>query len=193
MRPQRALLWTGGGLAAAAAVLCLLTLRSRASPDLSLRTIDGRVSDRRLDRFRPRARPGAGPTREDQDLAQLESAGDHHALAVALLLQGRYEDAARQFRQAGPSPAVLVDQAALALAMGDPAAALSLAERALAAAPELPAGRWNRALALAGLGRRFDAVADFEDIARHDEPGWAIEASQRASQLRDGRTESPPR
>jgi Flp pilus assembly protein TadD len=60
-----------------------------------------------------------------------------------------------------PASRSLSSQAASAQMSGDPRAALTLAERAIAADPRDPWGHYNRADALARLGRTDEAVAAF--------------------------------
>jgi Flp pilus assembly protein TadD len=60
-----------------------------------------------------------------------------------------------------PASRSLSSQAASAQMSGDPRAALTLAERAIAADPRDPWGHYNRADALARLGRTDEAVSAF--------------------------------
>jgi len=119
--------------------------------------------------------------------AALERARDPHGLAVASLLAGERETAARYFAEAGKSPSVDSDRAALELQDGSPAAlerALDDVDRALAAAPNDPAARWNRALVLAALDLPLAAATELDRVAALGEPGWAGEARRRADALR---------
>lgn len=120
-------------------------------------------------------------------MLELEHAKDWHGLAVASLLAGDRERAARSFSQAGSSPQVDSDRAALDLVAGSPAAlerALEEVDRALAARPNDAAALWNRALVLAGLNLPLAAARELDQVTALGEPGWADEARMRAQALR---------
>jgi tetratricopeptide (TPR) repeat protein len=190
---RRNMLLAFGGLAAAALALLVPGWLDRgpASPALALdtpyRSIEGQLGYAGLEGHRPLVRERGGAiasargARREQTLARLEQAGDHHGLAVAALIEGRLDEAARQFEQARPSAVVLADRAALALARNDPRRALILSEQALAESPRLPAAMWNRAMALERLARHGDAVGAFRAVAALEQPGWSEEARRRAA------------
>ncbi len=162
-----------------------------------------------------RHRPFAGPTRAGGSpamsfaaeavavrLADSVAAADaaaridaEHAAAVAALIAGRPADAVarldRLIADAAPTPMRLSDLAAahLALAVVESrlhwAAALDAADAALRLAPAFPAARFNRALALEGLGRTADARAAWQLVAADasDDPAWRDEAARHVSRL----------
>jgi tetratricopeptide (TPR) repeat protein len=190
------------GAAAAAAAVILVGGASHSPVDLLAtlgqedhRAIEGRLAYPGLDRHRPLARERGGapataarrwPEAREQTLAALEERGDEHGLALALLLEGRLQQAAAQLdRLARPSASAAVwsDQAALALERGDAPGALQLTDRVLAAQPGHPQALWNRAVALQMMGRRPAAAAAFSRVAALGEPGWADEARSRAALL----------
>jgi cellulose synthase operon protein C len=159
-------------------------------PELAPRGIEARLSYPGTERYRRLdvARGGQGgdaisPAR----IATLERAGDWHGLAVVALLGGQPERAARAFANAGTTPVVDSDRAALALVDGSRPAlerALGDLERALAVAPGHGPARWNRALVLARLGLGLGAARELDAVAALGEPGWADEARLRAQGLR---------
>lgn len=118
------------------------------------------------------------------ELSRLEAAGDLRGLAAAHLLRGEPAQAKTLLEKIGRSADRESDRAALALAQGDPEAALALADAALAEAPEHRQARWNRALALRELGLPRTAAAEFERISAAGEPGWAAEAKVQTEALR---------
>jgi CHAT domain-containing protein len=61
--------------------------------------------------------------------------------------------------------------------------ALDAAEQAVAAAPELPAARFNRALALEALGLTEEATAAWELFLKGDDSDWANEARDHYNRL----------
>ncbi|HMG21568.1 MAG TPA: CHAT domain-containing protein, partial [Kofleriaceae bacterium] len=81
----------------------------------------------------------------------------------------------------GDSADALADRAALALADRQPERALGLADAALVKRAGHPAALWNRGLALRDLGLARAAAAAFHEVAKLGEPGWAVEAQDRAS------------
>jgi hypothetical protein len=189
--------WTMvAGLAAAACLALVIgtatnrseTIASLVAKD-SYRTTVGRLGYPGLERHRPLVRergalpPNASTAKREALLADLQERKDHHGLAVALLLDGRFDEASRELGLAGRTPAVLVDSAALAIERNDPARALSLCNEALSSQPGNAAALWNRAVALAMLDMRAEAAAAFEAVAKMAEPGWAEEARRRAAGL----------
>lgn len=162
-----------------------------------------------------RHRPFAGPTRAGASpamsfgaeavavrLAEAVAAADatarvdaEHAAAVAALIAGRPADAVarldRLVADAAPTPMRLSDLAAahLALAVVESrmhwAAALDAADAALRLAPAFPPARFNRALALEGLGRAADARAAWQVVAADasDDPAWRDEAARHLTRL----------
>ena len=118
-----------------------------------------------------------------------------HAAAVAALVAGQPADAVTRLDQAlarAPGSAMLLsDLAAAHLALAaieSPAhwtAALDAADQALRLAPDLAAARFNRALALDGLGRADDARAAWQAVAADptDDPAWRDEAQRHLQRL----------
>jgi hypothetical protein len=74
----------------------------------------------------------------------------------------------------------------LELQLGDPEAALILADSALAKVPDQMTATWNRGLALRELGLRHAAADAFRIVAKRSESGWASEATRRADELEHG-------
>ncbi|HEY4242860.1 MAG TPA: CHAT domain-containing protein [Kofleriaceae bacterium] len=116
-------------------------------------------------------------------LADVEKAGDAHGVGALALLNGDRRQAQSYLDRAPLSPEVLSDRAALALAEHQPERALGLCDDALAKSPKLGAAMWNRALALRDLGLVRAAAAQFREVAAQQEPGWADEATKRATAL----------
>jgi hypothetical protein len=118
-------------------------------------------------------------------LAALRNGGDPRALAAAELLAGAPAEAARALARAGDGADVRSDRAAAALAAGQAAEALQLADAALTRQPGHAQASWNRALALRDLGLPLAAAAQLDSVAALGEPGWSDEARARAAVLRD--------
>jgi tetratricopeptide (TPR) repeat protein len=202
---KRVLGWRAAGLGLLVAVLALggavraseALARRRLFRDLTsgpYRTLEGRLSDARLDRHRP-LRPAARGSGEGAEplalplgrLGALERAGDDHGLAVALLLGGeavqarvRLERLSRERRD----PGVNNDQAAAALAAGDASSALPLLDQVLDREPLHPQALFNRAVALRALDLPLTAARSFERVSALGEPGWSAEAAGAAQRLR---------
>lgn len=172
----------GGGAA------LLARRQGQQPPDLLAsadhRSLEARLSHPGASRFLPysvpRAAGGAGMDIPQRILARLEEQQDFQGLAAAHLLQGAPALAERRLAQAGDTPDVYSDRAALALERQAVAEAVTLTERALRAAPGHPQALWNRALALRALGLTLSAAEDFDAVAARGEPGWSGEARQRA-------------
>ena len=60
--------------------------------------------------------------------------------------------------------------------------ALEAADQAIAAAPELPAARFNRALALEALGLTEEAIAAWDEFLKSDRSDWSSDWSDEARQ-----------
>ena len=198
-RRSRRWLTSAAVVFAAAAAAVVVFMPGGRPPDLAVlvrdkqyRVTAGRLAYAGFAQHRPLVRErgdaiwGAAATGREQLLAALERRDDHHGLAIAALLEGRYHQAAQRLARAHPTPAVLVDGAALAIERGDARAALALANQALATgdAAIRSAALWNRAVALAMLGSGAEAIAIFDKVAALGEPGWAEEARRRASDLK---------
>jgi len=198
---RRRPLWISAGLIAlAAGVLLAVFQRPPAAPAVASlaadlaprRTIDARLSYAGADRYRELDVARGTRSHEDVSLtrmAALEAAKDWHGAGVAALLAGDDARASRWLAQAGSSPAVESDRAALDLLDGSPEAvdrALEAADRAVAAAPSHGPALWNRALVLANLNLALSAARDFDRVVALGEPGWAEEARTRAAALRAG-------
>ena len=194
-RRPRLLVGLAGLMSIAAALL--LFLWSPGRPGAAFEGVLGptRGLEARLDypgaaRYRPLDGARGSRAHEAISLEQMvrfERAKDWHGLAVASLLAGEAQRAARLFAQAPRTPQVDTDRAALELADGSTAAlerALEAVDRALAASPDHPAALWNRALVLAALDLPLAAALDFDKVTALKEPGWAGEAKLRAEALR---------
>jgi CHAT domain-containing protein len=126
-----------------------------------------------------------------------ETAENVHALGIAHLAMGRYDDAVTAFERAltlGASPARRSDLAAAYLTRGtnrdrpeDLPKALALAEQAIRADGDLQEAYFNRALALESLHLPGAAIDAWEAYVRKD-PGsaWADEARRHLARLRGG-------
>lgn len=193
-------------LAAAAAAIALVWLwrgrpgepegadRAAVIALADTRALEPRVSAPAFDRYRAyRVDRGATGPHEIVPIdavAELARRRDHAGLAAAHLLAGDHARATAALDAAAPAAATPAaaaidsDRAAIALTARDPAGALALADRALAAAPELTFARWNRALALHALELPLAAAAEFDLVAARNEPGWSGEARDRAAALR---------
>lgn len=196
----------GGALAAAALLVGLLAargLRGGPDPDLlrlaqqgSTRRLPSRLSRPEVAGYRPYdvalgglGAPGdAGSLKAHySELARLERRGDSWGVATTWLLDGDPERAALALKgatAARPSPGLLSDRAAAALALGRADEALARADEALGLDGGWKPARWNRALALVGLGLRRAAAEQFESIAADGEAGWSDEARARSQELR---------
>jgi CHAT domain-containing protein len=122
--------------------------------------------------------------------ANQRSATNLHALGVAHLLLGEYDDAVRALSEASgksSSAAIQSDlaaayaaRAARSQAAADYASALAAADRALVADPGLNEAYFNRALALEGLAMAAEAAAAWRTYLERDPTGaWAAEARER--------------
>lgn len=168
-----------------------LALRAPARPaPLTLaanRPFEARVTWAPADAWRPfepaRAAALQAEPLSASTLASLEQGGDAQALAVAWLLNGNPGRARAALEALGRDGAVSSDLAAVALVEGRDEDALSLADDALARAPQLAPALWNRALALERLQLPRVAAEAFRQLAARGVPGWAEEATQRAARL----------
>lgn len=184
------------GLAAAAAAAIALTRGKRPdgaaqqpAPTLALastRGLEARLAWDGAAGYRPYDAMRSGGMRPEtidpRALAALAERGDCAGVAAAYLLSGELARAEAQYQRCPSSPDLDADRAALALARGEPAAALQHADRALAARGDHPVARWNRALALRELGLGLAAAAEFDRAAT--DPTWAEEARARAAAVR---------
>jgi len=154
--------------------------------DRGTRPIEPRLSSAPAMQYRPLeiARGGVGTEAPPLEaLARLQQRGDVVGVAEAYLLRGQAE-AARPFVEGAPPTAdALSTRAALELMVGRPEEALRHASAALHLMPAHRPARWNRALALRGLGLPFSAALELGVVAEAGEPGWAEEARASASAL----------
>lgn len=116
-------------------------------------------------------------------IARLDRRGDAHGVGVLELLNGERRQAETYLARAAETPDVLADRAALALASGRPAKALALADAALGHDAAHGPALWNRGLALRDLGLPRASAIAFRAVAARNEPGWAGEATARATAL----------
>jgi hypothetical protein len=186
--------------AAAAAVLILASPPRPRAPDAvaiaeaigATQPFEVRLTAPGADRYRPMsvmrgAAPGATSDRLIKLELELAQAHDWRGEAAVALFAGDRDRAAHALAGAPTTPEVESDRAAVELLDGQPAAlvrALDHADRALAAAPQLPAALWNRALILVALDLPLAAAGELDRVAARGEPGWADEARRRAAALR---------
>jgi cellulose synthase operon protein C len=156
------------------------------------RHLEPRLSWKTFDRYREYdvVRTTGSPPHERLShdlLGRLERHPDPRGLIDANVLLGNHSDARNALDVAPDTADIWSDRAALALVEGDPERALIASEHALAGTTDHAQARWNRALALAGLGLERSAAAEFAEIGRRGEPGWSAEAERRAIDLRGRR------
>lgn len=147
------------------------------------RSLEVRFTGEQLGRHRPYEAPAtrAHEAIDVRALADLEKRGDTRDLVGALASAGELVRATEVASKLPDDPASQSDLAALALARGDAEGALDHAYRALARNPELTAATWNLALAAHQLRYWRVSRAAFGRVAARSEPGWAVEAKQRAA------------
>ena len=224
--------WGGGSLLAAAAVLTLMfnvggrsKLADLAEAVGDERTVEARLTGGfRYGPVRAPVRSGGSSVASSDDWTLLAAAGkiretaerdpsapNLHALGVAHLVLGEYDQAVRAIEDAvaeDPAPAQYQsDLAAAYLARAkyldrpeDLPRALEAAERAVKRDDALKEARFNRALALEALFLEDQARQAWEDyIARDPDSGWANDAREHLQKLQqrpppqDGaRNNSPP-
>lgn len=117
-------------------------------------------------------------------IATFNRVGDHHGLAIAWLLDGRFDRARSALAKTEDSVDVRSDQAAILVTEHRAHEALDVLRDVLAESPEHGPALWNRALALRELGLSLGAASAFERVAQLGEAGWADEARERAASLR---------
>ena len=187
--------WLAAGPLAAAAVLALVLWPQARAPRLALgptRPIVPWLSSPGTGDHRPFDAPrGGGGQAATDELERTErafaEAKDWHGAAVAALLAGDRERAARDLARAPATPEVEADRAVLELLDGRRPAlerALDHVDRALAAAPGSAAAHWNRALILAALNLPLAAAQELDRVRALGERGWSDEARTRADALR---------
>lgn len=111
-----------------------------------------------------------------------------HALGVARLVNGESKDAVLRLLAAtrldARDAAAWSDLAAAQIEQRSYADALSAADRAIELAPERVSAHFNRALALARLGRYGEASDAYRTALRFEtDPHWQAEIRQRLSEL----------
>jgi cellulose synthase operon protein C len=193
---RRHLQIAGIALAAAAGVAIYVALPQPGTPAepqqvavalAPRRVVEARLAWRGASDYRAYDVPRAGePPHESiamRTLADLEARGDLHGVGALALLNGERRRAADYLERAGDTADAISDRAALALADNQPERALAFSDAALAKAAGHGPALWNRALALRDLGLSRTAAATFRKIAGRGEPGWAVEAQQRAASL----------
>jgi hypothetical protein len=117
-------------------------------------------------------------------LSRLEDAGDYEGVAAAYLLAGVDAQAKSYLDRAPKTPSVEVDRAVLAMREQRWSEAAAGLEAVLAREPRHPQALWNLALVRQHRGDRAGAAAAFDQVAGLGEPGWAMEATRRAGELR---------
>jgi hypothetical protein len=168
-----------------------LFLRLPGGEDFGLgatRHLEARVSDGRADHYRPYDVERGGTPKERPNLkllAKLEEKSDWRALADAWLLAGDADQAAAYLDKLGDSPEADNDRAVFYFERGDFESAITFADRALRARPQMTQALWNRALAERDLGLPRVAAKSFGEVAAKSEPGWADEATKRQKALAD--------
>jgi tetratricopeptide (TPR) repeat protein len=114
-----------------------------------------------------------------QVLAVAESSGARAHLGILALRAGDLEEATRQFDEAlridPHQQESLVNRSSIALSRGAWSDALDLADRALAGDPGILEAAYNRAVALAALGRREEAAASLQAVRERLPPGAAFD------------------
>jgi cellulose synthase operon protein C len=137
---------------------------------------------------------GAGNSSDDTQripfaaIGALEDRGDKHGVAVARAWNGdKPTDVIDELSKLTQTDSIRSDRAALeVVATSNDNLQPVLAElEALMKSHDAAAARaarWNYALVLSRLGLPLSATAAFRDIAAAHEPGWAEEASERATQ-----------
>jgi hypothetical protein len=182
----------------AVVVLCLAVLvwrrsRNGGAVDSFAELLDGgrpvaaRLTFADADVHRPlRADAGRRHVRLEHLLRALDRQGQRPAVVAAYVLGGSLQQARAQARRIAPSLGGRSDLAAIELETGHPAQALALTEEVLARMPGHPQALWNQGLAREKLGFPLAAAASFDAVAALGEPGWAREASDRATALRGG-------
>ena len=191
--------WTGVGAVALAGALALLWFvvpRSRhvpieervAAAVAAARSIEDRVPFAPMDRYREYrvARTGGAPaeTLPMALLGELEQARDDVGLAAGHLLGRDFARAEAALARSGDDPAVEVELAVAARGRGHLSEALNRLDGVLARSPRHPQALWNRALVLRDLALPLVAAEAWDASAALGEPGWSVEATRRAQDLR---------
>jgi cellulose synthase operon protein C len=205
--PRRAhgrALWIGAAVGVAALLALVVWWRRGAgepsSPEQTAivlapkRHVDVRFAAAAFDRHRERDVVRAGPGSaaspyEEVSLAvlgELDRAGDRDGLIAASALSGDLARARRAAESQPDSCAKLTALSALALLEAQPSAerALALAVDARTRFPACTPAMWNEAIALEHLQQPLPAAIAFDRVAAQREPGWSIEAAERAGRLR---------
>ncbi|MEM9491558.1 MAG: hypothetical protein AAGC55_20605, partial [Myxococcota bacterium] len=145
------------------------------------RAIEGRLSYPGVTAYFP-YRPAVVRQLPLPMIDRLVESGDLHGAAVAHLLMVQTEQARPYLEQAAPSTELFNDRAAALLIAGDAVGAeraLVMLDRVLTDVSDHGPALWNRALALAALGRTDEAAVVFDVIAGRGEAGWSEEAAER--------------
>jgi tetratricopeptide (TPR) repeat protein len=116
-------------------------------------------------------------------LAELQEAQDFKALVAAYLVHGVPDLAAKYLEKLDDSPNSQSLRAATLLLQGKHEEALRHTTQALEKDPRHPQALWNRGLALEAMDLPLMAARSFNEVASMKEPGWADEATQRATHL----------
>jgi hypothetical protein len=171
-------------------------------PPLTLRQLDGRASHPAGSEYVPYplgeqpAPDRKAPTPDLEALSQMEDEGDFHGIATAYLLAGElgqaeaYLDLAAprlEYGEAGAAslhPDIDSDRSLIEMNRGHLEEALRLTDVVLRARREHRPALWNRALVLGRLGLGLAGAAVFDRVKAFGEPGWSVEAGQRAAYLR---------
>jgi hypothetical protein len=150
------------------------------------RTIRERLPYAPLDRYRRYdVARGAQPVESISSglAAKVEDQGSPAALVAVLLARGDVPQAIHTLERAGAGDALDIERAMVA-SKQNPAEALRRLDGVLARSPNNGVAAWNRALLMTDLRLPLAAEEALVRVASLAEPGWSIEAIQRAVSLR---------
>jgi hypothetical protein len=195
---------TACALMAAVVLLVLRPSGPRELPELAQNPrgralMSPRMSDPRADKYRPVAAQLMGGEPSSAKLPRgevdrLEEEKDYQGLVAVYLSYNRPEQALDALEMLDAhSPDVQSDRAAILISQRKYEDALRLLDPLLAAHPEHHQARWNRALTLEALGLPLLAAREFQEAARHNEAGWAQDATARAEKLQAATREKDTR
>lgn len=117
-------------------------------------------------------------------IAEVEAHRAPAALVAVLLASGDLDRAERELARHGRGDDLEIDRAVLALNRKQYPEALRSLDEVLARSPRNGVALWNRARVLTALQLPGAAAEAFDDVAKLGEPGWSLEALERAGELR---------